>query len=154
MQHGKPCTDRCPRIINSTFQPDIAGLNSSTAPSPASQRSRSTRSGALGDQLHDSAETEDTNEHIDPAMGIRSHDLPEWLEEFTEHPVVEEALPQGTHPQALLVIQIRNLQEEEYRGSTLFLLTSRKTEVAKCGREPRLQGLLAGNALVMQYFEQ
>ena len=39
-----------------------------------------------------------------------------------------------THPQALLVMQVRNLQEKRYRGSTVTLLTSRKTpncEVAK-----------------------
>ena len=73
---------------------------------------------------------------------------------FTRKSFGRERQHQGTHPQALLVNQIRNLQEKWYRRNTVFLLTSRNTEIAKYGREPRLQGLLARNALVMQYVEQ
>ena len=50
--------------------------------------------------------------------------------------------------------QIRNLHEKWYRGNTLSLLTSRKTEIAKYAREPRLQGFLPGTALEKQYLEQ
>ena len=47
------------------------------------------------------------------------------MKEFQHH---------GTHPQALLVNQIPNLQEKRYRRSTLFLFTSRKTDITKCAR--------------------
>ena len=67
---------------------------------------------------------------------------------------MKECRHQGTHPQALLMIQIRNVPQKRYRESTVSLLTSRKSEIAKYATEPRLQGLLAGNALVMQYLEQ
>ena len=60
----------------------------------------------------------------------------------------------GIHPQARLVNQIRNLQAKWYRVSTAFSLTSRKTEIAKNGRGPRLQGLLGENAPVLEYLEQ
>ena len=58
---------------------------------------------------------------------------------------------QGTHPQTLLKIQIRNVLPKWYRGSAVIVLTSQKTEIAKSARAPRLQGLLAGSALAMQY---
>ena len=62
--------------------------------------------------------------------------------------------PEGQHPQTLLKIQVRNVLPKWYRGSTVFILTSRKTEIAKSARETILQGLLAGSVLVMQYLEQ
>ena len=65
---------------------------------------------------------------------------------------MKECWHHGPYPQTLLVTHVRNLQEKWYRGSIVSLLTSRKTEVAKFVREPRLQ-VLAGNALVMQYPE-
>ena len=37
---------------------------------------------------------------------------------------------------------------------TIFVHFSRKTEIAKCAREPRLQGPSAESALVMQHFGQ
>ena len=58
-------------------------------PNPASTRCRSTSSWALGDQLHDSDDTEDRNKEIDPEPGMRSDDLQEWLEDFTENLVDE-----------------------------------------------------------------
>ena len=67
---------------------------------------------------------------------------------------MKECQHHGTHPQTLLRIQIRNVQEKWYRGGTVSLVTSRKNEIAKCPREPRLQELLAGSALAKQYLEQ
>ena len=60
----------------------------------------------------------------------------------------------GTQPQTLLTIQIQNLLPKWYRGSTVFFLTSRKTEIAKSARESSLRGLFAGRALAMPYFGQ
>ena len=65
-------------------------MEDSTLGSAAARR-RSTCSRARGDKLHDSKETEDQSEDIDPELRIRSRDLPEWLEEFNEHVVDEEA---------------------------------------------------------------
>ena len=41
---------------------------------------------------------------------------------------VKESKNQGTHPQALLMIQIRNFLQKWYRGSAVSLLTSRITK--------------------------
>ena len=132
MQHGKLCTDRCPRIIT----------EGSTS-SPATIRRRSTRSRALGDLLCCAEQSEDLNKDIDQARVNLLRDLAEWLEECQHRRM---------HPQALLVNQIRNLQETWYRASTVFLLTSRRTENAKYARGPRSLGLLAEH--VVQYNEQ
>ena len=55
---------------------------------------------------------------------------------------------------SLLKIQVRNVQPKWYRGSTVFIFTSQKTEIAKYAREPRLRGLLARSALAIPYVEQ
>ena len=56
-----------------------------STPGPATIRRRSTCNRILGDQLHDSEQTEDKNKNIDPTLGNRLHDLPEWSEDFTEN---------------------------------------------------------------------
>ena len=69
-----------------------------------------------------------------------------WTKECQHH---------GTHPQTLLVDQLRNLQRKVELGKhSCFTPLPERTEIAKYAREPRLQGLLAGNALVKQYLEQ
>ena len=55
-----------------------------SAPSPATIRRRSAPSRILGNQLHDSTQTEDETEDIDFVLRNRLQDLPEWLEDFTE----------------------------------------------------------------------
>ena len=60
----------------------------------------------------------------------------------------------GAHPQALLANKTQNLREKWSRASTDFILTSRRTEIAKYAGEPHLQELLAGNAVVKPYLEQ
>ena len=68
-------------------------VNGDSAPSPATTRSRSTHSRALGYQLQDPTVTENKHkirtsmEHGEPLCT----DLPEWLEEFTDNLVDEEA---------------------------------------------------------------
>ena len=66
----------------------------------------------------------------------------------------KECQHQGIHPQALLVNQIRNVLRKWEPGSTVFLLASRRTEIAKYARVPSLQRAPCKNALVMQYQEQ
>ena len=58
------------------------------------------------------------------------------------------------HSQTLLMSQIRNVQLMWQPGNTVYVRISRKTDIAKYARGPRLQGLLAENALLIQYFEQ
>ena len=59
------------------------------------------------------------------------------------------------HPQASLVNRfIRNFSIKSGIGHAQhFLLTSRKTEIVKSARGPKLQGLLAENAQVIKYLE-
>ena len=80
----------------------------------------------------------------------RLRDLPEWLEEFTDR--TQKCLC----PQTLLRTQIRNVLRKWHRnqGSTVFTLSSQKTEIEKCVCEPNVQGLLAEDALAKQYLEQ
>ena len=53
------------------------------------------------------------------------------------------------HSQTLLMTQIRNVAREP--GSTAFVPTSRKIEIAKSASESGLRGLLAGSALAKPY---
>ena len=50
-------------------------------------------------------------------------------------------------PHTFLMTQIRNVLQKWPPGSTVFMLTSQKTELAKSVCEPRWQGLLAEDAL-------
>ena len=52
---------------------------------------------------------------------------------------------EGTHPHTLLKIQIRNVLLKWSQRSTVLKLISRKTEIAKSARQPRLRGALAGS---------
>ena len=60
------------------------------------------------------------------------------------------------HPHTFLRTQIRNVLRKWHQneGSIVFILTSQNTEIAISAYEPKLQGLLAGDALAKQYFEQ
>ena len=119
---------------------------------PATTRSRSTRSRRLGHQLQGSTETENKNEDIGGARVTPLHDWPEWLEEFSENFVDEEASASSEAPAS---ISREALHQEPSRNVVSgSLLTSRRTEIAKYAREPPLQVLLAESALVDQYLEQ
>ena len=79
-------------------------MRDESTPCPATTRSMSTRSRALGDQLRDSTETKkkNKNEDIDRARRSPLRDLPGWLEKL---------VPQVKHPHASLVNRcIRNLR--------------------------------------------
>ena len=45
----------------------------------------------------------------------------------------------GTHPRVLLVNQLQSREEKWYRASTVFILTSQRTEIATSARGPRKQ---------------
>ena len=74
--------------------------------------------------------------------------LPEWLEDFIENLEDGGVLASRDTPARTS----RDSQSEPPRK--VFTLTSRKTEIAKSAGEPRSQGLLAGNALVIKCFAQ
>ena len=48
--------------------------------------------------MHDSEQTEDKNKYIDPTLGNRLHDLPEWSEDFTENAEDAGVLETGNTP--------------------------------------------------------
>ena len=50
----------------------------------------------------------------------------------------KECQHHGTHPQAILVEQIRNLQEKWNRGKHSFFVTSRRTEISRSARGPKI----------------
>ena len=60
------------------------------------------------------------------------------------------------HPHTFLRTQIRNGLRIRYQnqGSTVFVLTSQKTEIAKSACEPKWQGLLTEDALGKLHLEQ
>ena len=127
--------------------------------SPATIRRRSTRSPVLGDQLRSSE-----NQRMITGTMITGTSIQYWetccaicqngWRTSQQTLKTKECWHQGTHPQALLVNQIRNVLPKWYWGSTIFILSSRKTEIAKSAREPRLQGILAEIALVIQNLVQ
>ena len=88
-------------------------------------------------------------------QGDLLRDLPEWSEELTEN-LEDEGMSASRDTPA----STSHDSDSERPGKVIsrkhevFLLTSRKTEIAKYAREPTLQGLFAGNTLVKQYFEQ
>ena len=105
--------------------------------------------------MRDPTETKNTNQNGDivPAPRNRLRDLPVCSEEFTENLEDQEvpifmdtsantAQDSDSQRPAKVVIE-----EAHY----LYLLPE-KTEIAKHARKTKLQVLLAGSALAMQYF--
>ena len=100
--------------------------------SPATQRSDKQ---AAGDQ-RDSTESQNKNkwEKNKQPTGDRLRDLPELSQEFTDN--LEDT--ETPFPHTFLTTQIRNVLRKWYRqGSTVFILTSQKVEIAKYACEPR-----------------
>ena len=136
------CTSRTSITQNSTEE---------SSSSPATIRRRSTSSPPLGNQVRDSTHTKKIKRHRSGAgrLVARFARMVGGLHRKKSSGRKSVSIT-GTHLQALLVNQIRTLPEKWYRGNTVFKLTYRRTEIAKYAREPRSQGLFAGNALVKQ----
>ena len=85
----------------------------------------------------------------------RLRDLLEWLEEFTDN-LKDTEMPMPAHMHTFVRTQIRNVPRKwhQNRGRIVLELTCQKTEIAKCASEPKLQGLLAEDAVAKQYLEQ
>ena len=58
------------------------------------------------------------------------------------------------HPQIFLMTQFRNVLSKWHHESTVFTLTSPKTQIARSASEPRLRGILAEGELEIEYLEQ
>ena len=91
---------------------------------------------------------ETTIERGDPLCA----DILEWLQEFREN-LVDEFLNTETHTPVLLMnhLQSPRLREVRIWVSTLFIPTSRKTEIARSARGPKLQGPRAEDVLAESY---
>ena len=93
------------------------------------------------------------NRDVVPASRNRFRHLPEWLKELAENPEDEGVLASRDTP----ANTSQDSDSDRFakvvsRKRSLFTHFSK--EIARCAREPKLRGLLAGSALVMQYLEQ
>ena len=128
----------------------------SSTSSPASTRSQNTSSPEWS-QLRESRKIKNTNKDDDASIqhreiccrifliGWKNSQRNSWTKRFHL---------QRTHPQALLASQIQNIRETWYAASIVFILTSRRTQVANFAKGPKLQGFLAGNAEAKPYFSR
>ena len=57
-------------------------------------------------------------------------------------------------PQTFLMTQIRNVVWKWHQESTVLIVTSRRTTIARCASEPKLQGLFAEGELVIRHLKQ
>ena len=62
-----------------------------------------------------------------------------------------EFLNAETHTQVLFMDYLQSLREVRIWVNTVFILTSRKTEIARSARGPKLQGPRAEDVLVESY---
>ena len=86
--------------------------------------------------------TPNKNEDHDLARGdLLNSDILEWLQEFRENLVDDRFLNTETHTQVLLMDHLQSLclREVLIWVNTVFLLTSRKTEIARSATGPKLQ---------------
>ena len=67
---------------------------------------------------------------------------------------MKESLRVETHTRVLLVNPLWSRRDEWYRANTVFMLTSRKTEIARSARGLKLQGQRAEDVLVKSYIVQ
>ena len=97
------------------------------------------------------------NEDHDQERGDPCHsEMPEWLEEFREN-LVDDRVPErrdspasSSHGSSLEATPARSVD----LGITVFILTSRKTEIARFARGPKSQGPHAEDVLAGSYFVQ
>ena len=89
--------------------------------------------------------------------GRASSEIPEWLQEFREN-LVDDRVPEhrdsdasSSHEPSLEPTPTRDVGNWE---STVFILTSRKTEIARSVRGPKLQGHRAEDASAEPYLVQ
>ena len=129
----------------------VPGISRCSSSSSASKSSTSLPQDTSDDTSSSPAQTRSDSTSI-PASGNRLRDLPEWLEEFTEHLEDEGVFStKGTHPQKTSQgsdSERPNKVVSRKHGFYVLLPKGQNCEICKrtC--------TLAGSALVMQYLEQ
>ena len=141
----------CPRIVFKLERKCVVHIvqdSSSTSSSPARLRRDDTHVHASGNR-GDPPKINQKGDNIQATRG-RLRDVPMWLEEFTEN-LEDTELP------ALANISHDSDPERAFfkvaSRSTVFALTSRKTDIAKSASEPKFQGPHAEDAMAKPYFE-
>ena len=124
--------------------------SSSTTPSPARLRSEKSHDQASGDRS-DPPKIKKQNKWT--TIKQREIDCATSRSGWRSSQRISK-IQKRQHSQTLLMTQIRNVPRMWHPGSTVFIFTSQKTDIAKSASEPRLQGLLAGSELVKQYLGQ
>ena len=81
-------------------------------------------------------------------------DIPEWLQEFREN-LVDERVPEhrDSHASSSHEPSLEPTRSVDLIN-TVFLLTSRRTEIARSARGPKSQGPFAEDVLSEPYFVQ
>ena len=119
--------------------------------SPATMRRRSTR----GDQLLDFEQSEGDSKDTDPIQGNSLRELTEWLEDFKENPVDEGVSATRDTPESTSRESDSESPRKVVSGRhRIFTHFTQRPKLRHLHEDPRSQGHLAGNALVMQYLEQ
>ena len=83
-------------------------------------------------------------------------EIPEWLQEFRENLVDDEIpLQGGSHASSSHEASLEPTTERDVRTwvSTVFILISLRTEIARSASGPKLQGLRAEDAKAKPYLE-
>ena len=125
---------------------DLSGIDSYPVPVSSSHVERTER----GDPLtkHENHDTE----RSDPLYS----EIPEWLQEFREN-LVDDRVPErrDTHASSSHGSSLEpTLARSRIWVSTVFILISLKTEIARSARGPKSQGPRAEDALAESYFVQ
>ena len=112
----------------------VPGLSSSSSASPSSSTSTSTSSSPASER---SDELAPGNWSRNPARNsIDSNDSLQRLPGLRSSQKISK-IPKCLHPHTLLMTQIRSVQRKWHQGSTVFVLTSEKTEIAISACEPK-----------------
>ena len=106
---------------------------------PASTRSDSMSLEVRGNSSHGPAETENPNKNDDNELvrGNLSHDLPERLQEF-RHGLVDESVPEHRDASSSSHELPSEQRAKVVSGKHRNLLTSRRTEIARSARGPKI----------------
>ena len=144
MQDGECRVSCCPRIVVKFWCPQDSSRKSS---SPATERSDDPAPG----NWRDSPKTQNNNKWI--TIEPRKTDSETCRKRYRNSQKIMK-IQKCLHPHTLLMTRIRNVLQKWHPGSNVYLITSRKIEIAKSACQPRWQELLAEGALAKQYLEQ
>ena len=156
MQHGELRSDRGSWFVNEfslqfslfnihdTFKAgnhptfsskaDMCGTDSDPASVSSSHVERTERGDPLTKPTKNPKPNKDENHDLELGDPCQS-EIPEWLQEFTEN-LVDDRVPEHKDSHA----RSSHGSTLEPERSAVFILTSRKTEIARSVKGPKLQG--------------